>query len=249
MPVLAFTLLSPLRVKVSKTKYFALNLNIYRNAHFHTLNKAKVEYKNALANQILALPDIASAKIHYTVYPRDKRSFDVSNVVSIHQKFFEDALVELGKLPDDSISFIKESSQSFGEVSKNNPRVEITITATIQETDMQIILDREEIKEAIIGHIKEQGIDLTNATVEVGMTAGRGLSGPTATVDIIPKGKRSTIKDAKPTYATVTQLPPATFMDQAAAELDEETLDPEADETEGTEEAEEEAPATNSIFK
>ena len=62
----------------------------------------------------------------------NKRKFDISNVVSIHQKFFEDALVELGKLIDDSFTFISESSQSFGEISKDNPRVEITITATLK---------------------------------------------------------------------------------------------------------------------
>ena len=127
-----FTLASPLKVRVSKDKMFILNLNVFRNAHFHVLNKAKVEYKKALTEQINALPEFITAKIHYTVYPKDKRKFDVSNVVSIHQKFFEDALVELGKLIDDSITFISESSQSFGEISKDNPRVEITITATLK---------------------------------------------------------------------------------------------------------------------
>jgi hypothetical protein len=132
MPTKQFTLSSPLRVRVGKNKLFTLNLNIFRNAHFHVLNKAKVEYKNALAAQINALPEFNTAKIHYAVYPKDKRKFDVSNIVSIHQKFFEDALVELGKLTDDSIMFISESSQSFGEISNDNPRVEITITATLK---------------------------------------------------------------------------------------------------------------------
>ena len=132
MHIKEFTIASPLRVRVSKDKMFALNLNVYRNAHFHVLNKAKEEYKNALEAQINALPEFITAKIHYTVYPKDKRKFDISNVVSIHQKFFEDALVELGKLIDDSFTFISESSQSFGEISKDNPRVEITITATLK---------------------------------------------------------------------------------------------------------------------
>lgn len=132
MPTREFTLASPLRVRVSKLKEFIINLNVYRNSHFHVLNKAKVEYKNALAEQINALPEFTTAKIHYTVYPKDRRDPDVGNVVSIHQKFFEDALVELGKLPDDSSKYILWSSQSFGEISRDNPRVEITITATLK---------------------------------------------------------------------------------------------------------------------
>lgn len=260
MTLAVFKLTSPLRVSVSKTKDFTLNLNLYRNAHYQTLNKAKVEYKNALKKQIMVLPDLASAKIHYTVYPKDKRQFDVSNIVSIHQKFFEDALVELGKLPDDSIRFITESSQSFGEICRDNPRVEITITATLKENDMQITLDSTEIKQAIVGYVKDQGIDLTNTTVEVGMTAGRGPNGPTATVDIIPKSRPKEATGVKETFHSIDNLIPLNTKAEVIplkSEVPSEDEDNTTTEqlaadspfaTDGPEEVEE-TQGTNSIFK
>lgn len=66
-------------------------------------------------------------QITYTVYKGDKRSCDIGNVCSIHQKFFEDALVELGKLPDDNHNMIKRSIFEWGGIDKLNPCVEVMI--------------------------------------------------------------------------------------------------------------------------
>lgn len=120
--------ISPLRVKKNKKKDFILNLNNYRNAHYHTLNKAKQEYKECMAHAIEVLPKMQVIKIHYRLFPATKRKTDIGNVIAIHKKFFEDALVELGKLPDDTYEHVVESSESFGMVDTDYPRVEITIT-------------------------------------------------------------------------------------------------------------------------
>jgi len=56
---------------------------------------------------------------------------DISNVLSIHDKFFCDALVELGKLPDDNYKYIPEVKYVFREVDKLNPRVDIYIDPII----------------------------------------------------------------------------------------------------------------------
>jgi len=122
--------ISPLRVRAGK-KDFILNLNNYRNAHYQLLNRSKKNYKAIMSNQILMLPKMNKITITFILYPKTKRRTDLSNVLSIHDKYFCDALVELGKLPDDDYTHIADISYKFGIVDKNNPRVEIEITKII----------------------------------------------------------------------------------------------------------------------
>jgi len=85
-------LISPLKVPVTKKKYFILNLNNYRNAHFFVLNKAKITYKEMMQDQLNKLTSYTKISVEYILYPRTKRLTDLGNVLSIHQKFFEDCL-------------------------------------------------------------------------------------------------------------------------------------------------------------
>ena len=80
-----------------------------------------------LQDQISFLPKMESVELLYTLYPKTKRLTDISNVLSIHDKFFCDALVEAGKLPDDNYIHLKKITYQFGEIDPKNPRVEITI--------------------------------------------------------------------------------------------------------------------------
>lgn len=91
------------------------------------MNKVKINYKELMAEQIKQLPVFDRIGLMLTLYPASQRLTDVSNVCSIHEKFFADALVELGKLPDDNYQYLPESGYRFGEVDKTNPRVEIVI--------------------------------------------------------------------------------------------------------------------------
>lgn len=118
---------SPLKVLATKLKGWILNLNQYRNTHFRTLNTVKINYKLAIEKQIKEGPKYNKVMCIYTVYPANKRSFDLGNVCCIHQKFFEDALVELGKLPDDNVNYIPIVIYQFGKVDALNPRVEIEV--------------------------------------------------------------------------------------------------------------------------
>ncbi len=118
-----FTLISPLR-----TKEMILNLNQYRNAHYFTLNNSKTSYKKLMQEQIEQLPAFNKVSITYTVFFGSKRKTDISNVCSIVDKYFCDALVELGKLPDDNYEYIQDIQYKFGGIDKDNPRVEITIS-------------------------------------------------------------------------------------------------------------------------
>lgn len=120
-------LISPLKVPITKKKYFILNLNNYRNTHFFVLNKAKIVYKEMMQEQLSKLNKYKKIRIKYTLYPKTNHLTDIGNVTSIHQKLFEDALVETGLLEDDNYLFIIGSTQAFGEIDKDNPRVEIEI--------------------------------------------------------------------------------------------------------------------------
>jgi hypothetical protein len=97
----------PARVQVGK-KVFALNLNGYRNAHFQTLNNAKKIFKNQLYADYPELFKIRaqSVIVQYKITPHNNRLFDTQNIVSIVDKFFLDALVEAGTIPDDNYKIV-----------------------------------------------------------------------------------------------------------------------------------------------
>ncbi len=118
---------SPLSVPISKGKLFKLGLNQYRNTHYRTLNTAKINYKAIMAEQIQKLPKMESVEIFYRLYPGTRHKSDLDNIISVHAKFFQDALVEFGILPEDNYTVITGSAQSFGEVDKDDPRVEIMV--------------------------------------------------------------------------------------------------------------------------
>lgn len=119
--------IAPLRVNKSKSKMFSLNLNGYRNEHHHGLNNAKAEFKRAMTEQIQALPEFKVVSLTYVYYPKTKHLSDLGNVCSIVDKFFADALVELGKLPDDNYLYIPEINFRMGAIDSLHPRVEILI--------------------------------------------------------------------------------------------------------------------------
>jgi len=126
--IMKYLINSPLRVPVSSKKDFILNLNNYRNTHCQTLNKAKKNYKAVVAEQVLRLPVFDKITVKFKLFSKTKRLTDIPNVLAIHDKFFADSLVEFGRLSDDNYLYWLSSLYEFGEVDKDNPRVEITIT-------------------------------------------------------------------------------------------------------------------------
>jgi hypothetical protein len=101
-------------------KKFALNLNTYRNAHFHVLNEAKVNFKNKFYADNPDLYDIGGdkLKITYTIIPNDNRLFDTMNVISIVDKFILDALVSADCIPDDNYKCVSFGAPEVGEIVK-----------------------------------------------------------------------------------------------------------------------------------
>lgn len=88
----------------------------------------KKKFKDEIAEEILKLPEgLDRIKIHYKIYYENARKFDLDNVVAIVSKFAQDALVELGRLPDDNYEHIVQITGTFGGIDRDNPRVEMRI--------------------------------------------------------------------------------------------------------------------------
>lgn len=134
---------SPLWVPINSKKKFILNLNNYRNAYFRVLNTSKQVYKQYITTDIdrEVYYKLSKIAIQYKIFKGDERRFDIGNIASIHQKFFEDALVESGHLPDDKATNIPLVFYSNGGVSRANPRVEITIYDLTSKADKKQLLD------------------------------------------------------------------------------------------------------------
>lgn len=128
----------PLKVPISSTKSFALNLNTYRNAHYQVLNKAKKNFTEIVLPKIYEIPPLDKAKITYTLFPGSKRLCDVSNICSIVDKFFCDALVEANCLVDDNYTKLVNIEYKIGSIDPSNPRVEAVIERI---NDMQIVIE------------------------------------------------------------------------------------------------------------
>lgn len=117
--------------QTKRTKRYWLTLNNYRNWHYQTSNTTKKLFKEAVRPQIEMLPDLTAlwgaVRFDYALYPPNRQDRDLTNSVSVVDKYFADALVELGKLTDDSITFIKGSSCEVKEIDKFRPRMEVVI--------------------------------------------------------------------------------------------------------------------------
>lgn len=123
-------IISPLFIRLAKSdkgKKYHLNLNQYRNWYYTTNNNIKKKYKELITDQIKDFKFEGKISLTYTLFRGTKRKGDKMNVLCIHDKFFCDALVELGCIEDDNDEYIVEHVFKLGGYDKNNGRVEITI--------------------------------------------------------------------------------------------------------------------------
>lgn len=118
----------PLSLIVGKKKY-SINLNPYLHWHYHEVNAIKKAYSAIIQAQVKAQGPkfYDKASLRFTLYPPSKSRRDRANFLSIHEKFFCDAIVSAGIIEDDSDKYIISSFYSTGIVDKDNPRVEIEI--------------------------------------------------------------------------------------------------------------------------
>lgn len=101
-------------------------MNVYRNLHYQIANAVKHTYKEIAWRQLAEYKSLVTpVKATVTLYAPDKRDRDLSNFCAIVQKYSDDAVVEYGFLPDDSVKYLKEVSYIWGGIDAANPRIEV----------------------------------------------------------------------------------------------------------------------------
>lgn len=155
MAVDQYTLILPWKIDLlakKKANFFFMNLNQYRNTHHHSLAKSKVLFTEMVKKSVLALPKINKAILTYKIYPGSRTRIDTNNVVSITDKYFSDALTELGIIPDDDYRHIIKVIAEFGEVSPNNPHVTVTIDVIEyqEEKPLRMLFTNSDLKSLLI---------------------------------------------------------------------------------------------------
>lgn len=111
-----------------KKKHHYLNINKVFNMHFQLRNTIKKLFTEIVGAFILSCPIFHNPiQITYVIYKPTKRRYDVMNVVAIIDKFFQDTLVEHGKITDDSYLIVPRVVGVHGGIDKNNPRVDVII--------------------------------------------------------------------------------------------------------------------------
>lgn len=113
--------------KTKADKKMIINLNNYRNWHYITSNQTKEAYKEQIRPMLDGVKFDRQIKLHFIYFKPSARRSDRSNVLSIQEKFFCDALVECGCIPDDNDDIIIETRYSGGSIDRENPRVEVYI--------------------------------------------------------------------------------------------------------------------------
>ena len=120
----------PLHIETGKNKIkkHSINLNQYRNWHYQVSNQIKSKYQDIASSQLKnhQFKKYKKISLDFIIYYGSKRKSDRSNFLSIHEKFFCDALVKMQVIEDDNDLFI-ESSHYYSGYDKNDPRVEIFV--------------------------------------------------------------------------------------------------------------------------
>lgn len=118
-------LILPRKTKNDRKVY--INLNGYRNWHFQVSNKLKQMYCEEMMPYLYRKKLKPPISLTFTLYKGSKRKIDRSNILSITEKFFCDALTHYGCIQDDNDEYILKTTYITGGVDKEHPRVEIDI--------------------------------------------------------------------------------------------------------------------------
>lgn len=101
-----------IRVKKKERK---LTMNLYRNAHWGALAKAKRDYAEHIESFVESLPVYnGQISIHYTLFFNDKRKKDVDNMTYPIHKFMCDEMTKKDKIQDDDVTVLIGFSSFFG---------------------------------------------------------------------------------------------------------------------------------------
>ena len=202
----------PLRIRnrLKTESYFYINMNEYRNAPFHELSDVKIKFAEMVRDQIAPLPQFDWVEFEYILFPGSAREMDTNNICSIVDKFFCDAFVKAQKLPDDNYKYLRKSIFRFGEIDRNNARVELHITGQIrsQQVQLQALLDHNDFMAALDAYVRKAFPIPEGTTPSIDITAGRGDKGYSAVVSYASEG------DTQPAPAAATSAIAASLREQ-----------------------------------
>jgi hypothetical protein len=117
----------PLFIKNRSNKRKWLTLNNYRNWHYQVSNDIKRRFKSEIFDK-LDFKISGKVKIEYFYFAPDKRTRDLMNVISVIDKFFQDAMVERGCIESDDLSTVIEVNSCYMGIDKEFPRLDVMIT-------------------------------------------------------------------------------------------------------------------------
>ena len=117
----------PLFITNRSNKRKWLTLNNYRNWHYQVSNDIKRRFKSELFDQ-LDFSIEGKVKIEYFYFAPDKRTRDLMNVISVIDKFFQDAMVDRGCIESDDLSTVVEVNSCYMGIDKQDPRLDVMIT-------------------------------------------------------------------------------------------------------------------------
>ena len=121
------TLSLPLFITNRSNKRKWLTLNNYRNWHYQVSNDIKRRFKSEVFDK-LDFNIKGRVKIEYFYFAPDKRTRDLMNVISVIDKFFQDAMVERGCIESDDLSTVVEVNSCYMGIDKQDPRLDVMIT-------------------------------------------------------------------------------------------------------------------------
>lgn len=118
-------------LRVGKKLIQAIQLNPYRNWHFHLNNKLKEMYSDSIEPILNTFDKLKPPiRLSYTLKAKDKRKRDLGNMCYIVDKFFCDALVKSELIEDDNYFIIDDIRFHFSGLDnslRDNYEIEVTI--------------------------------------------------------------------------------------------------------------------------
>lgn len=90
-------------------------------------NNTKRRFKSDIS-RMLDFKFNGKIKIEYFYWAPDKRKRDLMNVISVVDKFFQDAMVENGCIESDDLSTVIEVNSCYMGIDKEEPRLDVLIT-------------------------------------------------------------------------------------------------------------------------
>ena len=117
----------PLFITNRSNKRKWLTLNNYRNWHYQVSNDIKRRFKSEVFDK-LDFNIKGKIKIEYFYFAPDKRTRDLMNVISVIDKFFQDAMVDRGCIESDDLSTVVEVNSCYMGIDKLDQRLDVMIT-------------------------------------------------------------------------------------------------------------------------